>query len=197
MSETKKRILCLGDSNTYGYDPGDTLGGRYPREIRWTGRLGIAGMTVFNRGMNGAEAPLQREFNAFSELISSLRPLDAITVMFGTNDVLQGRKAEAAAQRMAAFTDAMKASAGEAKMILISPPTLTFGDWVQSPDVIAQSERLSVLYENIAREQRLTFADSNRWGISLTYDGVHFTADGHAAFFEGLYHLLHSHALIG
>ena len=34
-----KRILCLGDSNTYGYDPRSYVGGRYPETVRWTGRL--------------------------------------------------------------------------------------------------------------------------------------------------------------
>lgn len=24
------RVMCLGDSNTYGYDPRSYLGGRYP-----------------------------------------------------------------------------------------------------------------------------------------------------------------------
>lgn len=32
-----KTVLCFGDSNTYGLMP-DSVG-RYPREIRWTGRL--------------------------------------------------------------------------------------------------------------------------------------------------------------
>ena len=32
-----KTILCYGDSNTYGYNP--VTGGRWPEDIRWTGRL--------------------------------------------------------------------------------------------------------------------------------------------------------------
>ena len=30
------RILAVGDSNTYGYDPDSYGGGRYPRQERWT-----------------------------------------------------------------------------------------------------------------------------------------------------------------
>ena len=36
-----RRLLCFGDSNTYGWQ--GTLSGpalRYPRSVRWTGRLG-------------------------------------------------------------------------------------------------------------------------------------------------------------
>ena len=31
-------IICYGDSNTYGYDPHDQMEGRYPKDVRWTGR---------------------------------------------------------------------------------------------------------------------------------------------------------------
>ena len=34
--EHMRRILCFGDSNTYGYDP---RGGRYDENTRWTKRL--------------------------------------------------------------------------------------------------------------------------------------------------------------
>ena len=31
------RVLCFGDSNTWGYIPG--TGGRYASDVRWTGVL--------------------------------------------------------------------------------------------------------------------------------------------------------------
>ena len=31
-----KKALFFGDSNTYGYDPAGFMGGRYPRDARWT-----------------------------------------------------------------------------------------------------------------------------------------------------------------
>ena len=42
----KPRILCYGDSNTYGYDPRSYLGGRYPASVRWTALLRAAGWPV-------------------------------------------------------------------------------------------------------------------------------------------------------
>ena len=176
MEETGKRILCLGDSNTYGYDPRGAMGGRYPKDVRWTSRLGEAGLTVFNRGMNGS-----------TELIASVQPLGAVTVMLGTNDILQGQGAEATAQQMASFLDAILKSAGEAKMLLISPPALCPGDWVQSDAMIAESEQLAAYYVLIAGARHIAFADAAKWGIGLAFDGVHFTREGHGAFFEGAY----------
>ena len=29
------RVMCLGDSNTYGFDPRSYIGDRYPAECRW------------------------------------------------------------------------------------------------------------------------------------------------------------------
>ena len=187
MIETGKRILCLGDSNTYGYDPRGALGGRYPKGVRWTSRLGETGLTVFNRGMNGSTVPNESQYDVFSELIASVQPLEAVTVMLGTNDILQGQSAEAAAQQMASFLDAMLKSAGEAKMLLISPPALCPGDWVQSDDVIAESEQLARYYAHLAGARHIAFADAAKWGVGLAFDGVHFTKEGHGAFFEGAY----------
>ena len=34
-SGMERRIFCFGDSNTYGYDPREPLGGRYPADARW------------------------------------------------------------------------------------------------------------------------------------------------------------------
>ena len=51
------RIVCVGDSNTYGYDPRSYLGGRYGTDVRWTRLLSNAGWDVVNLGVNGAEIP--------------------------------------------------------------------------------------------------------------------------------------------
>ena len=38
----------------------------------------------------------------------------------------------------------------------------------------------------VAEHLGIRFADAGRWGISLAYDGVHFTEQGHKAFAAGL-----------
>ena len=53
------KILCIGDSNTYGYDPRSYLGDRYPAEVRWTDRLNK--WDVINCGVNGMTVP--REYS--------------------------------------------------------------------------------------------------------------------------------------
>ena len=55
-----KNILCYGDSNTWGYIPG--TGGRYPRDIRWTGRMAKAlgeDYYVLEAGLSGRTQCIQ------------------------------------------------------------------------------------------------------------------------------------------
>lgn len=91
----KKRILCYGDSNTWGYIPGTAF--RYEDDVRWTGvlkkRLGD-GFTVLEDGISGRTTVFDQEWargrNGLKGLDYSLQsqmPLDLVTVMLGTNDV--------------------------------------------------------------------------------------------------------------
>ena len=183
----KNRILCLGNSNTFGYDPRGAFGGRYPETVRWTGRLAAAGWEVFNRGMNGGMIPTGGQAAAILDLAESLLPLDVVTVMFGTNDVLQGGSAETAGERMEQFVHALKERMGEGtEILLIAPPPVTFGEWVQSESVIRQSAALSGAYQRAAAAAGARFADAGEWNVGLTFDGVHFTETGHEAFYKGL-----------
>ena len=184
MSENRRRILCLGCSNTYGYDPQAPLSSRYPPEIRWTGRLQAAGWQVLNRGQNGLTIPQKSE--VYADLIQSLLPLDAVTVMLGTNDLLAGETAEQVTGKMKTFLTALQERCPNIKFILISPPVMTWGDWVQKESILTESARLGQCYRALAEELGVGFADAGEWGIPLTFDGVHLTQEGHRIFAEGV-----------
>lgn len=90
----KKRILCFGDSLTWGYDPDRRV--RFPEEDRWPmvlqARLG-AGCTVIEEGQNGrtiaTEDPAEGEKNGLRYIgpcLESHSPLDLVIVMLGSND---------------------------------------------------------------------------------------------------------------
>ena len=52
------RMLCYGDSNTYGYDPRGFVGDRYPAECRWVNILAQqTGWEIRNEGQNSREIP--------------------------------------------------------------------------------------------------------------------------------------------
>ena len=50
------KILCFGDSNTYGYDPRSYFGGQYPAKHRWVDLLAQKlDCKAVNAGENGRE----------------------------------------------------------------------------------------------------------------------------------------------
>ena len=173
------RILCIGDSNTYGFDPRSCLGSRYPAETRWTGRLG--NHEVINSGINGLQIP--GDSKPFADLVRSKTP-DLVTVMLGSNDLLEGADAETAGKRMERFLADIREAA--AKIFLIAPPVMQYGDWVRSSELIKEARKLGPVYRELAERTGILFADAEEWNVELTFDGVHFSPEGHAAFAGGL-----------
>lgn len=104
------RVLCLGDSNTYGFDPRAYFGGRYPEKDRWVNILAQkTGWEVQNAGENGLEIPHRAyDLCVYRQFVSNCLPLDRVVVMLGYNDLLQGAEVpEVLARRMGtAFADA-------------------------------------------------------------------------------------------
>lgn len=90
-----KRILCFGDSLTWGYIPGS--GERYDEKKRWTKLLakklgskyeiienGISGrVTAFDPGRN----PYQCGRTGLGFALCESAPLDMVIMMLGTNDL--------------------------------------------------------------------------------------------------------------
>ena len=73
------RILCFGDSNTYGYDPRGFFGDRYGAEDRWVDLFAKqTGHEVVNAGANGREIPR----NPYAlRLLNEHAPVDIFLVM--------------------------------------------------------------------------------------------------------------------
>ena len=184
------RVLCFGDSNTYGYDPRAVFGGRYPSEVRWTDRLAAGtGWDVVNAGENGREIPRREgELRRFTELVRREKP-DCLVVLLGGNDLLQGAAPGETAERMERFLRQVPALPRE-RILLIGPPPVSRGAWVPSERLVQDAEELSRRYRALSEELGCRFADGGEWDVELCFDGVHFTEAGHAAFAEGLYQAL-------
>ena len=166
-------VICFGDSNTYGYDPRGYFGGRYDENSRWVDILAAeTGWTISNMGQNGREIP--------SATPTFPADTDLLIVMLGTNDLLQGRSPEQAAERLERFLAGI--SLDQVKILLIAPPPVALGAWVPSQQLIDDSHTFARLCQDLAEQLGVRFADAGRWDIPLAYDGVHFTEQGHKAF---------------
>ncbi len=176
------RILCFGDSNTYGYDPRGFFGDRYGAEDRWVDLLAKqTGWEVINLGANGREIP--RGPYAL-RLLTEHAPVDLFLVMLGTNDLLQGASSKEAADRMEAFLNSLLPHCQQ--ILLVAPPPMKRGSWVPTDALEAESIRLAEEYKALAEKLSIPFVDTRHWKIELAFDGVHFTEEGHHTFAENL-----------
>ena len=60
------------------------------------------------------------------------------------------------------------------------------GEWVPNQALIDASVALSQEYKTLSERLGVAFADAGEWNIPLTFDGVHFTEEGHRIFAERL-----------
>ena len=175
------KLWCFGDSNTYGYDPRGFFGGRYAAP--WPELVAEkTGFEVINDGKNGRMIP-ERDYEFLQFRRDAERyNADALIVMLGTNDLLEGATAGAAAVRMEVFLNRRIMPL----ILLISPPPMKRGAWVPDDGLVEESKNLARQYEALAERRGIRFADAGEWDIALAYDGVHFTEEGHARFAGGL-----------
>ena len=166
-------VVCYGDSNTWGYDPRSFLGDRYDHP--WPEYLGeLSEWEMVNAGSCGRRVPRQAV-----ELPANA---DLVLVMLGINDLLSGDEPEAIAMRMESFLKTL----GPIHIALVAPPALCRGEWVGSDALIRRSQELADAYRSISDLPGVRFIDTQDWNISLCYDGVHFTEQGHRTFAEKL-----------
>ena len=180
------KILCFGDSNTYGYDPRSFFGSQYPAQHRWVDLLAQnLDCETVNAGENGREIPRREgELLRFDLMLTNQKPVDLLIIMLGSNDLLQGNSAEAVVNRMEAFLEHIDLH--KSKILLIGPPPMQRGEWVPTQALINASVFLNQEYKTLSERLDVGFVDAGKWNIPLTFDGVHFTEEGHKAFAEGL-----------
>lgn len=176
------RVLCFGDSNTFGFDPADKIEKRYPPYQRWPNILAQnTGWEVINMGLNGRSIPYSRQdvTLAISQIQKKL-PADLLIIMLGTNDAfkLGNPSAEKISARMDAFLSRLRDSFPQLSIFLISPPR------VEIPPAHIQEIFWELIpkYRSVAAKYHALFAAAPNWPLQLTADEVHISAEANAVF---------------
>lgn len=197
-------ILCYGDSNTRGSIP-CTLHERYPRSIRWPGRLQtILGRRyhVIEEGLGGRTTcfndPQEEGRNGKTSLLPCLRshrPIDLAVLMLGTND-LKARftaSAQSIAQNAGELVRIIQTSQTGRKnqspqVLLVAPAPLS--DLSQFREEFAGGEEKSLLFGDLYRSQAILhgclFLDAREHVISSRRDGIHWEEKGHLQFADAV-----------
>ena len=194
-----RRILCFGDSNTWGSKPGSGL--RYAFRERWPGVLqSVLGkdFVVIEEGRNGRttvlDDPDQRGCNGKPALEKYLRyhqPLDLVIILLGTNDLKASFKLSAVqvAQGMEELGRMVLSNGEQSKgavplLLLVSPPTI-MGE-ARANGCFQGADQKSVLlveqYRQVAGRLGCEFFDAGAVIQSSHIDGVHWDREAHHTF---------------
>jgi lysophospholipase L1-like esterase len=207
--ETKKRILCYGDSNTWGYVPSlEEPDRRFPSGIRWTGRLQHSlgsGYLVIEEGLNSrttdVDDPDQEGKNGLAALVPVLRqnlPLDVLVLALGSNDLKDRYKrtpdriAEGVEHLVVAVQGAL--SPGTA-IVVLSPSIPIFSRVYEAysyAGLEAKARALAPLFRSVAEKRGAHFVDLALHVKSSQVDGVHLDPEQHQAVAELLRPLIFS-----
>lgn len=192
-----KRILCFGDSNTYGYRPDGH--GRYDEKIRWTGRvqeiLGREEYAIIEEGLCGRTTvfedeirPNRKGIDAIRMVIESHNPIDIVFIMLGTNDckTRYGASAGTIAKGIEQMIDTVRQFAGsQTRIVILSPIHLARGVGEEGFDPefdeksVEVSLQLSRELRKIALSNNSSFLDASTVAKPSETDREHQDEEGH------------------
>jgi lysophospholipase L1-like esterase len=191
-------LLCYGDSNTWGFEPG--TGRRFPEPRRWPGvlRRQLPEACVLEEGLSGRttvlDDPWEPGRNGEAYLVPCLashRPLELVVLMLGTNDAKGCFPHDAAGIAAGAgrLVDlALRSQAGPderaPRVLLVAPPPVTAPGplqevWGFSAASVERSRGLARLYRAVAENRGCAFLDAGAHVAVSPVDGVHLDAVAH------------------
>lgn len=204
-----KKIVCFGDSNTYGYNA--KIIDRFTENERWTCLLAKhlgEEYHVAEEGLEGRTAcfedPLFEGLCGLKYLYPCLmthKPVDLLVVMLGTNDVKQ--RFSSTPENVAKGMERLLQKAMDSRqafrnnkpnILLITPPAIEEG--YKKTDIygemgafcVEKSRALAPLYEQVARNLGCHYVDAGQIaGVEMNpYDFMHLSLEAHSAFAEFL-----------
>lgn len=204
-----KRILCYGDSNTYGYNPKD--GSRYNKATRWTALLAkflSNDYEVIEEGCNNrtgfVDNPcglLQSAQKHLPVCLNGYQDIDLIILSIGTNDLQISFHVslELIERGLLDLILTVKKFNPATKIIIIPPVILgkeiLTGSFSHQFDLnsINKSKQIGFTFKQIAQKEGYEFVDFNEFVWPSKEDGLHYDKEAHlliaknlAEFIEGI-----------
>lgn len=199
-----KKILCFGDSNTYGYIPNN--GARYDKNTRWTGVLSLLShgkFEIIEDGCNNRTAfaanPAGKIFTGYEILPELLTDdFEAVVLAIGINDTqfLYNLSSIEIASGVEKLINIVKVKSPQAKILLVAPSILTEdvlnGNFACLFDrtSIEKSRQLPLLYQKIAEKQNIEFLDLNSVAKTSSLDGLHYAPEQHLKIAQVIFTIL-------
>ena len=211
MNTTKDatRILCYGDSNTWGWVPGKLGAERFNSDIRWPTvmqqKLGnkyeviedaLGARTTAYDDPNPA-LPLRNGLQTLPIALETHLPIDILVLMLGTADCKQrlGLSAQDIASGMRQLVETAKnyrtiANRPIKHIIIVAPAVINgrtelmqklFGDGAEQ-----KSRDIVELYKTIDTETGCTYFDANTVAKVDPTEGIHMTSESQLSLGEAM-----------
>lgn len=198
------RILCYGDSNTWGYISG-TDHKRYGENERWTKllskKLGNE-FEVIEEGLNSRTLisndtrPGKEGKNGYEYLLPCLDthdPIDLVIIMLGTNELkkVYNKTIEEVGEIFEKYfikTILNRKSQIEdkyAEVLIIAPPIADDDGSGKYEGALEKSMKFNEVYMKIAKENNCYFIDNKFLNTGI--DKVHLTKESHTILAEKIY----------
>lgn len=201
-------ILCFGDSNTHGYNPQN--GGRYDRDVRWTGILqSLLGREhyVIEEGLSGRTTvfndPLFEGLSGLDYIVPCLmthEPVDLLIIMLGTNDTKErfGASAEAITlglERLIKKAKTCDIAFRDSKPNILVVSPLPIREEIRTVecyktmgrDCSEKSYNIVPLYKNCAEALGCHYFDPSPFATCSDYDYMHLSKEAHEVLGNKLY----------
>lgn len=193
-----RRVLCFGDSNTFGTAPMRDLADDpiHPRHVRWAdvaaAELGT-GWDVVVEGLPGrttvfddpVEGKYRNGLRTLRAVIESHRPIDLLILCLGTNDTKQ--RFDLGPQDIALGVARLVREARQTgfvarALVICPPPVREKGDLAEMfRGAEARFEGLPAQMRRFAAVEGADFLDAGEVIAVDPLDGVHWNADAHEA----------------
>ncbi len=197
-----KKILCYGDSNTYGYNP--ETGGRFDKNSRWSGILSqilAPDYTVIEEGMNNRtgffknpEGIKQSGSEYLSIFLQNNQDIDICILSLGTNDtqIFYNIDKEIAKIYIQKLINDLKETNPQIKIIVVPPVKITT-DILSSgfsilfnKNSITKIENIFPAFKETAVKNNCYYLDFNEFCQPSNFDGLHYTTESHRIIAEQL-----------
>ena len=198
-----KKVLCFGDSNTYGFVPEKCT--RYDKNTRWTGVLQTlcgSDFSIIEGGCNNRTAfvdnPAGVEQTGYKILPEYFTKdyFDIVVLAIGINDLqLFFRPTlEEFEQGIEKLIKITKDLSPNAKIILVCPSKLDLAgiksgvfSFQFDEESVEKSFHLPQIYKKLAEKHACKLVDLNEIAKVSPLDGLHFSAESHKTIAENLY----------
>ena len=188
-----KKILCYGDSNTFGYNPVD--GSRFDKKTRWTALLqenlgsdyeiieeGMCDRTGIADNDKGFLYSAQRHF---PKIITKAIDIDLLILAIGTND-LQFKYDLTIHQFENGLEQLIVTAKNNVRRVILIPAVILNDNVLEGSfnfqfdsTSISKSKKVGKIYRKLSNLYGLDYFDLNDFVKPSNVDGLHYDSEGH------------------